>query len=98
MTTTSVMARDQHERSGRLSSNCEKVREVIAEHDGLTSGEIGNLCGLPSEEAGRRACDLEKLGLCYADGKARRRRCAVKGSTMQTWWRGPKPTTQGELF
>lgn len=98
MTSTSTLAREQHERSGRLSANCEKVRRVIAEHDGLTAGEIGNLCGLPSEEAGRRASDLEKLGICYADGKARRRRCTVKGSTMQTWWRDPKPTTQREMF
>lgn len=97
MESTSVIAHDRIESTGKAGAHRNLVRAVLAAHDGLTAGEVGQLSGLPSEEAGRRLSDLEDMGECYADQK-RRRRCSVKGSSMQTWWRGERPTTQRELF
>lgn len=97
MTTTSTLARDQHEASGTTEDHRNRVRVAIAELGEGTSTEIGRACGLTSEAAGRRLSELaDDFHEIHRDGS---RRCTIKTRrTMTVWKHGPKPSAQLEMF
>ena len=95
MAATSEIARQEHELSGKASTNRERIfRLAIAKPDS-TAGEIYRAAtlmgwGISRHEVSRRLPELRKAGR-LVNGEVRR--CEVLGSKSMTWTE-PKPATK----
>jgi len=96
MLTTSAIARDTHERTGKAENHRRTLVELIQQHPGSTAGELAalSLDEFDHVEACRRLDEISGE-LIHRQG---RRKCKVRGTSMTLWYPGPKPTTQAKLF
>ena len=74
-------AAEYMEKSGKATLHRAKVIRAVAEKQGLTAAEIGELTGLGHVEAQRRISDLKNDGVVRY---GQRRKCTTKPSNMST--------------
>jgi len=72
----------KHEKSGKRSTNKERVFRAVYEGPHRTANEIAFFTGMDSYEVRRRLSDLKNDGR-VEHGK--QRKCNVKQTTMVTW-------------
>lgn len=78
---TSSEAIANHEASGTLTNNRQKVLRGVKCYPRLTACELAEIIGMDFIEVRRRVSDLKRLGkIKYVE----RRTCGVKGNKMMT--------------
>ena len=80
-TVTAHEAAEWMQKSGKAKIHKAQVLAAVADLQGQTCAEIGEITGLGHIEAQRRVSDLKNDGLIEYRG---RRDCKVKGSAMST--------------
>ena len=83
--TTSTLARDKHETSGKAASNREAVLSYLrtfCRDEGQTSGEIASALKMERHESARRLPELRSSQQAV-NGPSRK--CRVMGSMQMTW-------------
>ena len=91
---TSHLAAEQAEKTIAPAQRKVCLCEIVW-RPGQTSAEIADSTGLERHAPARRMKELEKAGMVH---KGDKRACRVVGSMCVTYWPGPKPSGQLELF
>jgi len=101
MTSTSELARANHERSGAAQTHRETVLSLVRNWPNHTAVELWQIerdhgdGNMDRHEVSRRLPEIERMGLIH---RGEKRACSSNGNLMVVWLPGPAPSVQGRLF